>query len=214
MPSQGAQLVVKLISRTAPAGPSRISPLGHESSYDPVECHLVVVAVLGQKYEVINCIGGLLGKELDDDLAALLQYYSGRVALVRVDRHRRRRAVCLGFGGHDWSLLLGSTWHPAFVYRHSQHCKWRSGLRRRGDGDRGLRGRSRGRLLLGSTGHQGSHQRCGRQCQYAAYVYSRHLLLLAKRSGGGADFLRRLGDRPAEASHQLAQLRQFLLGDR
>src|SRR5688572_22555515 len=94
------ELVLDRVAGAPGAVALGITPLDHEVRLDAVERHAVVEALLGQGHEVLHRLGGILGKELERDLAALLHGDDGRLFHLL--------ASFGGFLGCGWGRLLGA----------------------------------------------------------------------------------------------------------
>ena len=94
---QVAIFIDERVSRSAHAGTTGVSALGHEAGQHAVEGHAVEVPLPGQEHEAVDRDGGLVGIKLDDELAAFGHLYGGTSSSCRcrsAAAARKNRSWC------------------------------------------------------------------------------------------------------------------------
>src|ERR1035437_1968704 len=91
----------KAVSRPAASSASRITCLDHEVRYHAVESRVVIETFFDKKDKIVDCLGGIGGKDLQFKIAAVGLQSSG-VLFLDVDGHRGRGGI--GFGCHGFSF--------------------------------------------------------------------------------------------------------------
>jgi hypothetical protein len=81
---RGIEFVREFVARAAAAATRRVAALGHETGDHPVEERPVIELLAGKKDEVVDCVRGFIGEQLEHDIS-LVGVQCCLVLLVGVD---------------------------------------------------------------------------------------------------------------------------------